>query len=115
MIPLHLANLAEIDRAALWAAAKAIHGACPCAVRIVLFGSRARGEPAPDSDMDLLVLTARPLLRDERHTITAVLSPLGRELGIMFSTLVVDEQAWTGGPHSVLPIHTEIERDGIAA
>jgi predicted nucleotidyltransferase len=82
---------------------------------VVLFGSRARGEAAPDSDMDVLVLTARPVTREERHRVTGALSPLGREIGVMFSTLVVDEESWSRGMHRVLPIHAEIERDGVAA
>jgi len=33
-----------------------ILAACPAALLIVLFGSRARGDAAPDSDFDLLVV-----------------------------------------------------------
>lgn len=115
MRTLHQANLDESGRTALRTAADAIHRSCPWVSRVVLFGSYARGEAWVDSDMDLLVLTSRPVSRAERHAITGALSPLGRNLGVMFSTLVADEESWSRGVYRVLPIHAEIERDGVAA
>jgi uncharacterized protein len=32
--------------------------------RVILFGSHSRGQPGPDSDVDLLVVTDRPAGRD---------------------------------------------------
>jgi predicted nucleotidyltransferase len=33
---------------------------------LVLYGSKARGDDTPESDIDLLVLTGRPLAPEER-------------------------------------------------
>ena len=34
---------------------------------VILFGSKARGDSDPESDIDLLVLTTRPIEWRERH------------------------------------------------
>ena len=37
---------------------------------VILYGSVARGEADEESDLDLLIVTARPLMRPARHEIT---------------------------------------------
>lgn len=108
-------NLSEPDRAAATAAASLLRRSFPWVSRVVVFGSRARGDADVDSDMDLLVLTTGTITQDQRHAITGVLSPLGRELDVMFSTIVVPEAEWQEGIYRVLPIHAEVARDGVAA
>lgn len=112
---LHEANLSEPDRAAVVAAAGLLRRLFPFVRGVALFGSRARSGAAADSDLDLLVVTDRAISRTERHTITGALSELGREIGAVFSSLVVDEESWSRGAYRVLPIYREIEREGIAA
>jgi predicted nucleotidyltransferase len=57
---------------------------------VVLFGSAARGEMRPDSDIDLLVVT------DEEHA----------ELETSLAQLQADTAAWTGNDARVLHITT---------
>jgi predicted nucleotidyltransferase len=79
----------------------------------VLFGSLARGQADEESDVDLLVVTARRLTRWERHEITNVVFEVNLQYDTNFSTLVVDAESWETGIASVLPIRDEIRRDGI--
>ena len=62
------AALDDKERAAIRAAARLLRERF-AAVEVVLFGSRARGEGDAESDLDLLVLTARPLRWRERHAL----------------------------------------------
>ncbi len=108
-------NLTETDRQAAIAAAALLRAKWPLLSRVIMFGSRARGEATPDSDLDLLVLATHPVSRADRHEVTRLLSPLGRELGIMFGTIVAAESDWERGVLGAMPFRATIERDGVAA
>ena len=69
---------------------------------IVLFGSRGRGEPRPDSDVDLLVV--EPVVRSRRKEM-ARLADLLRPLRIPADVLVFSRAAfdkWSRIPGNVL-------------
>jgi predicted nucleotidyltransferase len=57
-------------------------------VKIVLFGSHARGDAGPDSDFDFLVVERDPL---DRHAEMVRLGRALRPLGMPFDILVVSE------------------------
>jgi uncharacterized protein len=79
----------------------------------VLYGSFARGQADEESDVDLLIVTSKPLSRFERHEITNVVFEVNLQHDTNFSTLVVDRESWETGIISVLPVRDEILRDGI--
>jgi uncharacterized protein len=81
---------------------------------VILFGSKARGEDDPESDIDLLVLTSRQFTRQERHAIVDALFPIQLEYDVVLSPLVVAAENWRSGIVSVLPIHAEVEEQGVA-
>lgn len=80
---------------------------------LILYGSVARGQAHEESDVDLLIVTARPLSRFERHEITDMVFEANLRYDTNFSTLVVDLKSWETGLISVLPVHDEIIRDGV--
>jgi predicted nucleotidyltransferase len=106
------AALDDKERAAVRAAARLLRERF-AAVEVVLFGSRARGEGDAESDLDLLVLTARPLHWRERHALIDALFEVDITYDVVLSPLVVTREAWQHGPYTVLPIHAEVERDGV--
>ena len=99
------------DRAALDEAARVLRAHAPVD-RIVLFGSKSRGDDDAESDIDLLVLTTRPLSRPERHAAMDRLYPIQLARDVVFSPLIVWRDDWEGGRVSALPIHGEIEDHG---
>jgi predicted nucleotidyltransferase len=58
-------------------------------VKIVLFGSRARGDTSPDSDFDFLVVERDP---QDRHAKMVRLGRALRPLGMPFDVIVVSER-----------------------
>lgn len=82
-------------------------------VRLVLFGSAARGEMGEESDVDLLVLTEKPLTGKERDAIFDEVFETNLRHDTNISVLVVDLVNWDEGPISVMPIREEVAREGI--
>lgn len=81
MVPSHSPT---VDLAAVTAAMAAVD---PAPMRLVLFGSRARGEARPDSDIDLLVVMRQPALtpQDRQVALQALrgaLRPLRLPVGV---------------------------------
>jgi len=79
---------------------------------VVLFGSRARGQAAPDSDMDVLVVmsSAGPEIRKEiRHLAVEV----WLKHGIYLSTRVWSQAHWRKLEELQTLLYRNIRRDGI--
>jgi len=81
--------------------------------RLVLFGSKARGDDDPESDIDLLVLTGRPVSREEKDAITDSLFDTQIHRQVVLSPLVVSRADWDSPMWRVLPIHQQIEPEGV--
>jgi len=102
------------ERGAIEAAAAVLRDKLPVA-QIILFGSKARGDAHDDSDIDLLLLTTRPLTWEEQKQVVLLLSPVQLEYDVFFGTLEIAEDEWYHGIYQVLPLRTEVERDGVVA
>jgi len=81
--------------------------------RVVLFGSIVRGEADEESDVDLLVVLKGPSEPKIRNRISRMILDVNLKYDTNLSSIVVEQQAWDEGPLSVLPIHEEIEEEGI--
>jgi len=79
----------------------------------IVFGSVARGEATDESDLDLLVLTSRPMSHREEHAMCDIIFDINFSYGTNISILVTDKAAWEKGLISLLPIREEVARDGI--
>jgi len=81
---------------------------------IILFGSKARGDSDPESDIDLLLLTTKPLNWKERHEIVDALFDLEMKHDVVISIIVNTLHDWNEGVCTVLPIHDKITGEGVA-
>ena len=79
----------------------------------IVFGSVARGEATEESDLDLLVLTSRPMSHRENHAMCDLVFEVNLSRDTSISILVVDKATWETGLFSVLPLHEEVTRDGV--
>ncbi|MEE9611625.1 MAG: nucleotidyltransferase domain-containing protein, partial [Desulfatiglandales bacterium] len=82
---------------------------------VFLFGSKARGDDDPDSDIDLLLVAERPLHWKERQAIIHALFDLGMKRDVIFSILDTTETDFDNGIFTLFPIYQEIIREGVAA
>jgi uncharacterized protein len=84
------------------------------AAAVWAFGSRARGTPHPDSDLDLCVVVPQvtPEVRDAIHSAAW---EIGFEHGCVLAPVIVSEENFERGPMSASMLVANIRRDGVAA
>lgn len=105
-------KLASKDRAFIESAARSLRAALPVD-RLVLFGSKARGEDSPESDIDLLVLTRGPVDSALRRQALDLLYPMELMEEKWFGLMLVSRDDWEHGLYQAMPIRAEIDRDGV--
>ena len=79
--------------------------------KLILFGSRARGDADPYSDMDLVVILNDPPDEKARNDVIDCAWEAGFEHGIVVVPVVFSRDEWENGPerHSLLVQAVETE------
>ncbi|MFH1935001.1 MAG: nucleotidyltransferase domain-containing protein [Pseudomonadota bacterium] len=80
--------------------------------KIILFGSKARGDHDEHSDIDLLVVASKLLHWKEEKAIVGALFDIGMEYNVIFSPLFTSVDEWENGIFTEFPIYQEISRNG---
>ncbi len=79
----------------------------------ILFGSEARGEARPDSDIDLLILLdGDKLSLASEETVTLPLYELELKTGVCISPIVMLKKQWRNRPFKT-PFYVNIVNEGI--
>lgn len=107
-----LALLTDVDRRTIEEVAAALTEVWPVD-SVVLYGSKARGDDTPESDIDLLVLTSRPLTADETGRMRAAVRRIGLRLGTWPELFIRTSDDWWRGVYQAAPIRKEIDAEGI--
>jgi len=111
MRTLESARLTADEKTSVIEAAQVLKSDLPVS-RVIVFGSKARGAGGRDSDLDLLVLTSRPVTPDLRAAVSEKLAEINLRYDGGLSSVVVYEKDWSEGLVRYLLIHSEVERDG---
>ncbi|MBM4273571.1 MAG: nucleotidyltransferase domain-containing protein [Deltaproteobacteria bacterium] len=79
----------------------------------ILFGSKATGTGEEESDLDLLVELPIAVSEDLRRCIIHLAFEINLVYGSNISVLIVSRDDWENGLLAALPIHVEIDKEGI--
>jgi len=80
---------------------------------VTLYGSKARGERAVDSDIDLLILVNGPVTREVKEEIVSIAYDLELTCDMVFGLLVEDRSFWQSALARAMPLHWNVDREGV--
>jgi predicted nucleotidyltransferase len=81
--------------------------------RLILFGSRARGDADPDSDMDVLVVVEEPADESTRDYVSDCAWEAGYREGIVIVPVVFARDEWENGPERQSLLAQAVELEGV--
>ncbi len=82
--------------------------------RVLLFGSRARGDAADDSDWDILVLLPGLVSEARAAAVSRRLYDLEWDTGQVLSVIVRSVEDWDSPRSAMTPFRQIVGREGIA-
>ncbi|MEW6235505.1 MAG: nucleotidyltransferase domain-containing protein [Candidatus Omnitrophota bacterium] len=80
---------------------------------VLLFGSRARGDAAPDSDWDFLILVDKSIDDKEKMNIRHRLYEIEWEMGEVISSVIHSREEWNRPRMKITPFHQNVSQEGI--
>ena len=104
--------LKEKDLTAVLDAAERLRSGFPVE-RIIIFGSKVKHKDDDISDIDILLLTSRPVTWQEKSRMVRLLSRIGRQFDVLFDPIIHSLEECDHGIPKHFPIHQEVENEGI--
>jgi uncharacterized protein len=80
---------------------------------LILYGSRARGDAATDSDYDLLILIDGEADLKKEDDFRRALFPLQLEFDAVLTVFLYNRQTWDSALYRAMPFNQNVRREGI--
>jgi len=81
-------------------------------IKIIIFGSAARGDCDSESDIDILVLIPGIADNKTEEKIIGIAYDIELRLNVVFGIIVHSYEFWNSGLASAMPLYKNIEREG---
>lgn len=82
--------------------------------RILLYGSKARGDSDKESDIDLLILVGSNVDTKLEEEIYHISYEIELKYDVVFGETIENKSFWNTPLANVMPLHWNIDREGIA-
>ncbi len=82
-------------------------------VMLYLFGSVARGDFGPESDIDVLVIIDGEVNIHLKEEVIDLAFEVGLECNVIFGVIVYSDNEWDSDLYKSMPIHWAIDKEGI--
>jgi predicted nucleotidyltransferase len=105
-------SLTACDRDAIFHVVQGLRSRWPVE-RVILFGSKARGDDEPDSDVDLLVITSTQIDRATEDAMHDAAWDTGLRHGRCVQLVVRSHERWYHGVDQATPLRLQINADGV--
>ena len=93
---------------------KQIVKAVDLTAEVILYGSRARGDAAEDSDYDLLILTDGMVNLQKEDLFRRRLYPIELETGAVLTVFLIARSDWDSPVYQAMPFRQNVIRDGFS-
>ena len=88
------------------------HQTAPKGCKMILFGSRARGEAKEDSDWDILIILSKKRLeQNDYDNVSYPFVELGWKLNEQINPIMYSQEEWEA--NSITPFYDNVMKDGI--
>ena len=81
--------------------------------KIILYGSKARGDDEEFADIDLLILIDSQLNTNIKEEITEIKYKMELKYDVVFGTIIENIDFWKSAIANGMPLHWNIDREGI--
>jgi uncharacterized protein len=81
--------------------------------RVIMFGSAARGDCNTESDIDILVLLPGDINPRIEEEVFNIAYDIELANDVVFGTIVYSNDFWNSELAGVMPLHKNIEREGV--
>ena len=82
--------------------------------KIILYGSKARGDSGKESDIDLLILVESNLNAKIEEEIYHISYEIELKYDVVFGEIIENKNFWDTPLANAMPLHWNIDREGIS-